>query len=93
VPETRAAPVVSIDEAVAALEPYLREKTIPTGLVINPLLDLWGVLQSIDASVARPIEGLLTVLVSRSVTTPGELVAALDEVRVAALQAEVLAQA
>jgi hypothetical protein len=85
--------IVSLDETVAALEPYLRDRIIPTGMVINPLLDVWGAAQSMDASVARPIEELLTVLVSRSATTPGELVAALDEVRVGALQARLLSNA
>jgi hypothetical protein len=87
------AAAVSVDEAIAGLDPYLREKIIPTGVVINPLLDVWSAAQSIDANVARPIEELLTVLVSRSATTPGELVAALDRVQIAALQAHVLADA
>jgi hypothetical protein len=91
--EISEAALVSLDRAVETLEPYLQEQVIPTGLVINPLLDVWGAAQSIDASVAQPIEELLTALICRSATTPAELVAVLDEMRIAALQAHVLADA
>ena len=84
---------LALDDAVAALEPYMREKMIPTGRVINPLLDVWSVARGIHPTVALPVEGLLTALISRSATTPPELVAALDEVRIAAVQANVFANA
>jgi hypothetical protein len=88
-----AAEARTIDEAIAAFEPYMRESLIPAGQLINPLLDVWSVARSIHPSVARPVEELLTSLVSRSATTPGELVATLDNVRIAALQVSVLASA
>jgi hypothetical protein len=71
----------------------MREKVIPVAQVINPLLDPWSVAQSVHSSVALPVEALLTTLVSRSATAPSELVATLDEVRIAAVQANVLAHA
>jgi hypothetical protein len=83
----------ALDEAIAALESYLREKIIPAAQVINPLLDVWSAAKSIDPSVALPVEDLLTTLVSRSATTPSELLAALDDVRIAAAQAMVLVYA
>jgi hypothetical protein len=83
----------TIDEAIAALEPYMRENFIPAGQVINPLIDVWSVAHNIHPSVARPVEELLTALVSRSTTTASEVATTLDNVRIAALQASVLASA
>jgi hypothetical protein len=83
----------ALDEVIAPLESYLREKIIPAAQVINPLLDVWSAAKSIDPSVALPVEELLTTLVSRLATTPSELLAALDDVRVAAVQAMVLVYA
>jgi hypothetical protein len=87
------ATALALDQAVAALECYLPEKIIPAAQVINPLLDVWSAVKSIHPSVALPVEDLLTTLVSRSATTPSELVAALDDVRSATMQATVLAHA
>jgi hypothetical protein len=88
--ETGDAAVGSLDAAIAALTPYLQERIIPSGQVINPLLDVWTAAESVDPSVARPVEELLTALISRTTTTPSELVAALDTVQIAALQIRVL---
>jgi hypothetical protein len=84
---------LALDQAVAALESYLREKIILAGHVINPLLDVWSAAESIHPSVALPVEDLLTRLVSRSATTPAELLAALNDLRIAPVQATVLAHA
>jgi hypothetical protein len=78
---------------MTALEPYMRETIIPAAQVINLLLDVWSAAQSIHPSVALPVEGLLTILVRRSATTPSELAATLDEIRIAAVQANVFASA
>lgn len=85
--------IARVDEAVAALEPYMHENVIPTGYVINPLLDVWSAASSLGPDVTRPIEELLRALVSRNTTNPRELVAALDELRIETLQASVLANA
>jgi hypothetical protein len=87
------ATALALDQAVAALESHLREKIIPAAQVINPLLDVWSAAKNIHCSVALPVEDLLTTLVSRSATTPSELLAALDDVRITAVQATVLARA
>ena len=87
------ATALALDQAVTALESYLREKIIPAAQVINPLLDVWSAAKSVDPSVALPVEELLTTLVSRSATTPSEVLAALDDVRIAAVQATVLVHA
>jgi hypothetical protein len=84
------AAVGSLESAVAALNPYMQERIIPSRQIINPLLDVWSAAQSVDPSAARPLEELLTVLISRTTTTPAELVAALDEMRIAVLQIRVL---
>jgi hypothetical protein len=83
----------TLDKALAAVKPYMREQIIPATQVINPLLDVWAAAQSIHPSVAGPVEGLLTKLACRSMATPSELLAALDEVRLAAVQVNVLANA
>jgi hypothetical protein len=85
--------MLALEEALAAIQPYMREQIIPAAQVINSLLDVWGAAQSIHASVARPVEDLLTALVSRSATTPSELVATLNEVGLVAVQMNVLATA
>ena len=82
--------LVRLDEAVTVLDSYLWETVIPTGRIINPLLDVWDAAHSIAADVSSPVEQLLTTLVSRHLITPTELVCVLDKVRVAALQATVL---
>jgi hypothetical protein len=87
------ASALALEEAFAALEPYERAAIIPSAQVINPLLDVWSVAQSIHSSVALPVEDLLTTLVSRSATTRQELLATFDEVRMAAVEANVLANA
>jgi hypothetical protein len=81
----------ALDQAVASLESCLREKIIPAAQVINPLLDVWSAAESVHPSVALPVEELLTTVVSRSATTPSEMLATLDDLRIAALQASVLA--
>jgi hypothetical protein len=87
------ATALALEQAVAALESYLREKIIPATQVIDPLLDVWWAANIIHPSVALPVEDLLTTLVSRSATTPSEVLAALDDVLIAAVQATVLAHA
>ena len=83
----------ALDQAVAALESYLREKIIPAARVINPLLDVWSPAKSIYPSVALRVEDLLTTLVSRSTIPPSEWLAALDDVRIGAVQATFFAHA
>ena len=87
--DTDEAAVAFLDRAIAALDPYLREGIIPSRQVIDPLLDVWSAARSVDPDVARPVEELLTVLISRTTTTPAELVGTLDHVQIAALQARV----
>jgi hypothetical protein len=82
----------SLESAIAALGPYLRERNIPSGQVINPLLDVWTLARRVNPGVARPVEELLTALISRTTTTSAELVTALDEVQIAALQIRVLSR-
>ena len=81
---------VRLDEAIAVVDPYLRESVIPTGRIINLLLDVWDAAHSIAADVSSPVEHLLTTLVTRHLITPAELESVLDNVRIAARQATVL---
>ena len=85
--------LAQLDQAVGALNPYLGDTVIPAGLVINPLLDIWDAAQSIDPSVSSAVKQFLTVLVERTSVTPAELTSTVDEMRIAALQASVLADA
>ncbi len=77
-------------EAIERLEQGIEEflsahvdTAISAGRVINPLLDLWSMATEVDASVAAPIERLLTGLVSRDLTTASELSESMEEVRLA----------
>jgi hypothetical protein len=51
--------------------------------VINPLLNVWSLAHEIDPEVARPLEGLLSALAHRVLTTQTELGTAIDAVRLA----------
>jgi hypothetical protein len=60
-----------------------RDPVISASRVIDPLLEIWGLASEVDASVAVPVERLLTALVGRELTTLDELTKAMDEVRAA----------
>jgi hypothetical protein len=60
-----------------------RDPVISASRVIDPLLEIWGLASEVDASVAVPVERLLTALVGRELTTLDELTGAMDEVRAA----------
>lgn len=75
-----------VERLEQGIEDFLASHTdsaISAGRVINPLLDLWSLASDVDASVATPIERLLTALVSRDLTTSKELEEVMDEVRLA----------
>ena len=82
-----------LDEVVAKLVPYMTEAIIPTGQVVNPLLDVWEAAHAIDPIASSPIEHLLTSLLTRAWVTRAELLSVLDEVRASALQATLLSDA
>ena len=90
---TADASLALLDEVVAKLGPYMTEAIIPTGQVVNPLLDVWEAAHAIDPIASSPIEHLLTSLLSRAWVTPAELMSTLDEVRATALQATLLSAA
>jgi hypothetical protein len=60
-----------------------RDPVISASRVIDPLLEIWGLASEVDASIAVPVEQLLTTLVGRELTTMDELTGAMDEVRAA----------
>ena len=80
-----------MDEALATASTYLTENWIATTALINPLLEVWEAANAVHPAVARPVEEFLTVLIHRTTVTPAEVNAMVDEVRVLALQASVLA--
>jgi hypothetical protein len=80
-----------LDEAISMASPYLTERWIPTTSLINPMLGVWEVANAIHPAVARPVEEFLTSLIHRTTVTPAEFGCVVDEVRVLALQASVLA--
>jgi hypothetical protein len=83
--------VTCLDEAIATASTYLTENWIATTVLINPLLEVWEAANAVHPAVARPVEEFLTVLIHRTTVTPAEVNAMVDEVRVLALQASVLA--
>jgi hypothetical protein len=60
-----------------------RDPVVSASRVIDPLLEIWGLASEVDASIAVPVERLLTTLVGRELTTLDELTGAMDEVRAA----------
>jgi hypothetical protein len=78
-----------VDQSIRLLEQRIddflssRDPVISASRVIDPLLEIWGLASAIDASVAVPVERLLTALVGRELTTLDELTGAMDEVRAA----------
>jgi len=80
-------------DAVGAMAPYLGERVVAAGQLINPLLDVWDAAHRIDGYVSAPVEHLLTVLVERTSINAAEVVATLDEVQAVALQASALVNA
>ena len=79
--------LAELDDAIAVLQPHLRETLISTRRIINPLLDVWDVAHSIDPEVSSLVEQLLSTTITRNLITPSELASTLDRIRVAALQA------
>jgi hypothetical protein len=78
-----------VDQSIRVLDQkiddFLRERdpVISASRVIDPLLEIWGLASEVDASVAVPVERLLTALIGRELTTLDELTGAMDEVRAA----------
>ena len=75
--------VTKLEQEVEAFLASFTDPVISASRVINPLLDVWGAAKEVDDSVAVPVEVLLTALVSRELTTTGELVGMVDELRAA----------
>jgi len=78
-----------VDQSIRLLDQRIddflsaRDPVISASRVIDPLLEIWGLASEIDASIAVPVERLLTALVGRELTTLDELTRAMDEVRAA----------
>jgi hypothetical protein len=78
-----------VDQSIRLLEQRIddflssRDPVISASRVLDPLLEIWGLATEVDASVAVPVERLLTALVGRELTTLDELTRAMDDVRAA----------
>ncbi len=76
-----------VDQSIRLLDQRIddflssRDPVVSASRVIDPLLEIWGLASEVDASVAVPVERLLTALVGRELTTLDELTRAMDEVR------------
>jgi hypothetical protein len=80
-----------LDEVIAMASAYVTEKWIPTTSLINPMLEVWEAANAIHPAVARPVEEFLTALIHRTTVAPDEIGAVVDETRLLALQASVIA--
>ena len=56
------------------------EPVISRNRIVNPLLELWDVVQHESPQAALPIERLLSALVGRHLTSAGELARMVDDV-------------
>ncbi|MGH9066742.1 MAG: hypothetical protein ACRD0J_04515 [Acidimicrobiales bacterium] len=71
--------IQALEERSAAFRAAHGEGVFSASRTINPLLEVWELANAVDHSVAEPIEGLLTAMVGRELTTAKELLAAMDE--------------
>lgn len=81
-----------LDQGLHYLSEFTRDRFVPTSLVVNPLLSVWGTAHEIDSEVSGPVEALLTVAMHRATLEADELLHFIDEVRAEALQHTVLAE-
>jgi hypothetical protein len=79
-----------------AIETFLatfHEPAISASRPINALLQIWGLATDIDPEVAQPVEGLLTALVGRELTTADELASVMEDLRLGLVERSVVADA
>lgn len=62
-----------LNQAIDQFEAEHNDGVISASRVINPLLQLWSLANAVDRTAALPIEGLLTALNGRKITTNAEL--------------------
>lgn len=83
--------VEAVEKSIAVVFGYLHDDPVPASLLVNPLLDVWEVVQKVDGAVGRPVEALLPTLLQRSLVRAEEIVPVLEETRALLLQAELFA--
>lgn len=91
-PEDLEEGVQRLDQALATLGQFTRDRAVPTSAVINPLLVVWDAAHEVGEEVSSPVEALLTAAVQRTTIGSDELVSCVEEVRALALQETVLAE-
>ena len=84
------ADMASLDRAVDTVLVYLDSRLVSRHVLINPLLSVWEAARAIDASVTRPVERLLTRMISREMVASDEVRATVDDTRARAIATSVV---
>ena len=85
------ADMAALDATVDKVLAFLGGRLVPRPVLINPLLNVWEAARAIDATVSRPVERLLTTMMSRELISSDDVTAAMDDVRARAVGASVVA--
>ena len=84
------ADMAALDAAVDTVLIFLDGRLVSRHVLINPLLNVWEAARVIDSSVTRPVERLLTRMVSREMVPSDEVTGVVDDVRARAIAASVV---
>jgi hypothetical protein len=77
----------AVTSSLAELKASVGAQVVPSGPVLDRLLDLWTLVHQVDPLAARPLEPLLSSLVARDLVSAQEVTDTWDEVE-AALEAQ-----
>lgn len=70
-----------LEEALAELAEFTRDRYVSAPYLINPLLAVWDTAHHVSPDVSRPVEELLTASIHRNLIEAGELEACIGQVR------------
>ena len=76
----------AVTSSLAELRASIGQQIVPSGPILDRLLDVWALVHEVDRQAARPVESLLSSLVARDLVSAKEVTDTCDEIE-AALEA------
>lgn len=76
----------AVTSSLAELRASIGQQIMPSGPILDRLLDVWALVHEVDRQAARPVESLLSSLVARDLVSAKEVTGTCDEIE-AALEA------
>ena len=73
----------AVNSSLGELRASLRQEIVPSGPVLDRLLDVWGLVHQVEPFAAKPVEFLLTSLVARDFVSTKEVTEMCDRVEAA----------